>query len=89
MRQISEDGSNKCCVQFFVLSSYVTGTDVMIFVNIFAEKFSEKIGVFLLKLLLVFAKNVIICNIGFSEKHHFFRRTLAKIAENCVHNIDP
>jgi hypothetical protein len=38
----------------------VPGTDVMILKNIFAEKFGEKIGVFLLKLLLVFAKIVII-----------------------------
>jgi hypothetical protein len=28
-------------------------------------------------------------NIGFSEKRHFFRRKLSKIAENCDHNIDP
>jgi hypothetical protein len=28
-------------------------------------------------------------NIGFWEKRRFFRRKLAKIAENCDHNIDP
>jgi hypothetical protein len=28
-------------------------------------------------------------NIGFGEKRRFFRRKLAKIAENCDHNIDP
>jgi hypothetical protein len=28
-------------------------------------------------------------NIGFWEKRQFFRRKLAKIAENCDHNIDP
>jgi hypothetical protein len=28
-------------------------------------------------------------NIGFREKRQFFRRKLAKIAENCDHNIDP
>jgi hypothetical protein len=28
-------------------------------------------------------------NVGFWEKRHFFRRKLAKIAENCDHNIDP
>jgi hypothetical protein len=28
-------------------------------------------------------------NIGFGEKRQFFRRKLAKIAENCDHNIDP
>jgi hypothetical protein len=27
--------------------------------------------------------------IGFWEKRQFFRRKLAKIAENCDHNIDP
>jgi hypothetical protein len=27
-------------------------------------------------------------NIGFCEKRQFFRRKLAKIAENCDHNID-
>jgi hypothetical protein len=28
-------------------------------------------------------------NIGFWEKRQFFCRKLAKIAENCDHNIDP
>jgi hypothetical protein len=28
-------------------------------------------------------------NTGFLEKRQFFRRKLAKIAENCDHNIDP
>jgi hypothetical protein len=28
-------------------------------------------------------------SIGFEEKRQFFRRKLAKIAENCDHNIDP
>jgi hypothetical protein len=28
-------------------------------------------------------------NIGFREKRQIFRRKLAKIAENCDHNIDP
>jgi hypothetical protein len=28
-------------------------------------------------------------NIDFWEKRQFFRRKLAKIAENCDHNIDP
>jgi hypothetical protein len=28
-------------------------------------------------------------NIGFAEKRQFFRRKLAKIAENFDHNIDP
>jgi predicted amidophosphoribosyltransferase len=54
--------------------------------NIFAEKFSEKIGVFA-KTTASFCKN---CdhNIGFWEKRQFCRRKLSKIAENCDHNID-
>jgi hypothetical protein len=57
------------------------------FFNIFAENFSEKIGVLtqnkaklckILIITLVFEKNAI-----------FFRRKLSKIAENCDHNIDP
>jgi hypothetical protein len=28
-------------------------------------------------------------NIGFKEKRQFFCRKVAKIAENCDHNIDP
>jgi hypothetical protein len=54
------------------------------FLNFFAEKFSEKIGVFCTN----YCKN---CahNIGFWDKRHFFRRILGKIAENCDHNIDP
>jgi hypothetical protein len=28
-------------------------------------------------------------NIGFWEKRQLFRQKLAKIAENCDHNIDP
>jgi hypothetical protein len=28
-------------------------------------------------------------NIGFWEKRQFFRQKLAKLAENCDHNIDP
>jgi hypothetical protein len=59
----------------------------VIFKNIFAEKFSENIGVFLLNLLLVFAKIVIITSVF--VKNAIFRRKLAKIAENCDHNIDP
>jgi hypothetical protein len=57
------------------------------FLNIFAEKFSENVGVFA-QTTASFFKN---ChhNIGFWEKRQFFRRKLAKIAENCDHNIDP
>jgi hypothetical protein len=58
------------------------------FLNIFAEKFSEKIGVFCSNTTASFCKN---CdhNIGFWEKRQFFRRKLAKIVENCDQNIDP
>jgi hypothetical protein len=54
--------------------------DVMILKNIFAEKFSGNIGVFTQiteNLILVF------------EKCPFFRRKLARIAENFDPNIDP
>jgi hypothetical protein len=59
------------------------GTDVMIFKKI-AEKFT-----FLTQTNGNFAEKVIICNIGFLEKRHFFHRKLAKIAKNCEHSIDP
>jgi hypothetical protein len=42
----------------------------------------------LLKLLLVFAK-ILIITLVFEKNANFFRRKLAKIAENCDHNIDP
>jgi hypothetical protein len=45
------------------------------FLNILDEKFSENIGVFLLKLLLVFAKKLII-TLVFEKNANFF-------AENC------
>jgi hypothetical protein len=57
------------------------------FLNIFAEKFSEKIGVFDLKQSKIMQN--FDHNIGFWEKRKFFRRKLSKIAENCDHNIDP
>jgi hypothetical protein len=47
------------------------------FLNIFAEKFSENIGVFLLKLLLAFAKIVIITSVF--EKNAIFS---PKVGEN-------
>jgi hypothetical protein len=43
---------------------------------------------FLLKTKLNFAQKFD-HNIGFREKRQFFLRKLAKIAENCDHNIDP
>jgi hypothetical protein len=59
----------------------------MILKIFFAPKKSAKNGAFLLKLLLVFAKNLII-TLDFETNGNFFRRKLAKIAENCDHNID-
>jgi hypothetical protein len=47
------------------------------FLNIFAEKFSENIGVFLLKLLLVFAKIVII-TLVFEKNANFFAENWQK-----------
>jgi hypothetical protein len=56
------------------------------FKNIFAEKFSENIGVFA-QTTASFCKN---CDHNiFFRKRQFFRRKLAKLAENCDHNIDP
>jgi hypothetical protein len=62
-------------------------TDVMI-LKIFSPKNLAKIFAFFAQTTVSFCKN---CyhNIGFWEKRHFFRRKLAKIAENCDHNIDP
>jgi hypothetical protein len=54
--------------------------------NIFAEKFSEKIGVFDSK--LSWNMQNFDHNIGFWEKRQIFRWILSKIAENCDHNID-
>jgi hypothetical protein len=45
-------------------------------------------GRFLLKLQLVFAKNSMI-TLVFEKKRQFFRRKLAKIAENCDQNNNP
>jgi hypothetical protein len=59
----------------------------MIFLNIFAENFSEKIGVFYSKQSYIMQN--FDHNNGFWEKRQFFRRKLSKIAENCDHNIDP
>jgi hypothetical protein len=57
--------------------------------KIFSPKNLAKILAFLLKLHLVFAKKYDE-NIGvFLEKRQIFRRKLAKIGENCDHNIDP
>jgi hypothetical protein len=57
------------------------GTDVMILNDFF------KMAFFKIKLLLVFEKNII--KLVFDKKANFFRRKLARITENCDHNIDP
>jgi hypothetical protein len=58
----------------------------MIF-KIFSPKNLANFFAFFAQTTVSFCKN---CdqNIGFWEKRHFFRRKLAKIAENCDHNID-
>jgi hypothetical protein len=57
------------------------------FLNGFAEKFGGNICVFLLRLQLVVSKKLTTTLVA--EKNvNFFRRKLAKIAENCYHNID-
>jgi hypothetical protein len=55
--------------------------------KIFSPKNLAKILVFYAQATVGFCKN---ChhNIGFGEKRQFFRRKLAKTAENCYHNID-
>jgi hypothetical protein len=58
----------------------------MIF-KIFSPKKLRKIGVFDSKQSYIM--HIFYHNIGFWEKRQFFRRKLAKIAENCDHNIDP
>jgi hypothetical protein len=63
-----------------------SGTDVMIF-KIFSPKNLAKILAFFAQTTASFCKNVIITLVF--EKTPFFRRKLAKIAENCDHSIDP
>jgi hypothetical protein len=63
------------CKFFFFKDRYYN------FKNIFAEKYDENYWPFLLKLLLVYC--------FFKKNANFFRRKLAKIDENCGHNIDP
>jgi hypothetical protein len=57
----------------------------MIFKNIFAKKW-RKNWLFLFKIVQVFQNFE--PNIGLNEKRHFFRRKMAKSAENCDHSID-
>jgi hypothetical protein len=58
------------------------------FFKYFRRKVWRKYWRFLLKLLLVFAKIVII-TLVFEKNANFFCRKLAQIAENYDHNIDP
>jgi hypothetical protein len=67
-------------------SCFPSGTDVMILKKHFRQKWQNNWRFF--KILLVFAKKLD-RYIGFSEKRQFVRLELAKIAENCDHNIDP
>jgi hypothetical protein len=60
----------------------------MIF-KIFSHKNLAKKLAFLLKLLLLVLVTNNNHNISIGEKRQFFRRKLAKIEENCEHNIDP
>jgi hypothetical protein len=62
-------------------------TDVVIFLNIFAEKFSEKIGVFDSKQSQILKKTIL--TLVFKKNANFFAKNLEKIEENCDHNIDP
>jgi hypothetical protein len=59
------------------------GTDFVIF-KIFSPKKLQKNGRFWLITKLNYAKKTLVF-----RKRQFFRRKLAKIAENCDHNIDP
>jgi hypothetical protein len=59
----------------------------MIF-KIFSPKNLAKILAFFAKTTVTISKNLII-TLDFWEERQFFRRKLAKIAENCDHNIDP
>jgi hypothetical protein len=63
------------------------GTDVMI-LKIFSPKNLAKILAFFAQTTASFCKNLIIILV-FEEKTQYFRRKLAKNAENCDHNIDP
>jgi hypothetical protein len=70
-----------------VIITSTPGTDVMLFINIFAEIFGENLAFFIKTKLHKLCKNLIITM--FLEKRHFFCRKVPKIAENCYHNIDP
>jgi hypothetical protein len=57
------------------------------FLNIFAEKFRKRLA-FLTQKKAKLCQNLIITLVSF-EKKTIFRQKLAKIAENCDHNIGP
>jgi hypothetical protein len=59
----------------------------LVFFNIFAKKFREKLAV-LGQAKASFCKNLII-TVAFEKNAIFCRRKLAKIEENADHNIDP
>jgi hypothetical protein len=58
------------------------------FKNIFAEKLGKNIGVLFAQTTACFCKNFI-KSLVIEKNANFFRRKLAKFAENCDHSIDP
>jgi hypothetical protein len=73
-------------LHFFPSTFISTGADVMIFL-IFSPKKSAKNSAFLTQSKAKLCKNLII-TLVFEKNANFFRRNLAKIEENCDHNID-
>jgi hypothetical protein len=63
------------------------GANIMIF-KIFSPRKSAKKLAFLMQNTAGFCKKWII-TLAFEKNANFFRRKLAKIAENCDHNIGP
>jgi hypothetical protein len=57
--------------------------------EIFSQKKIAKKSAFLTKNEAMYIMQIFDHNIVFLEKRQFFRRKLAKIVENCDHNIDP
>jgi hypothetical protein len=56
--------------------------------KIFSPKNLAKISSFFAQTAATFCKNLI-ATLVFVKKRQFYRLKLAKIAENCDHNIDP
>jgi hypothetical protein len=71
----------------WTMSTRMTWDRCYDFLNIFVEKFSKKLA-FLTQNKAKLCKSLII-TLVFEKNAIFFRRKLSKIAENCVHNIDP